>query len=48
MRRMQEAGELRPEADVTELADLTVAAIPGGLLLAQVVRHAMNQNLMRF
>lgn len=45
---MQEAGELRPDADVTEPADLTMAAIQVGLLLAQVVRHALNQNPMRF
>ncbi|MBZ6177167.1 TetR/AcrR family transcriptional regulator [Streptomyces olivaceus] len=38
LRRMQEAGELRPETDVTELADLTMAAVQGGLLLAQVRR----------
>ncbi|WP_063736214.1 TetR family transcriptional regulator C-terminal domain-containing protein [Streptomyces sp. RTd22] len=38
LRRMQESGELRPDADVTELADLTMAAIQGGLLLAQVRR----------
>jgi hypothetical protein len=38
LRRMQESGELRPDADVTELADLTMAAIQGGLLLAQIRR----------
>ncbi|MFF1281988.1 TetR/AcrR family transcriptional regulator [Streptomyces sp. NPDC058299] len=42
LRRMQESGELRPQADVTELADLTMAAIQGGLLLAQV-RRAPDQ-----
>jgi TetR/AcrR family transcriptional repressor of nem operon len=39
LRRMQERGEIRPEADVTELADLTMAAIQGGLLLAQLRRN---------
>lgn len=38
LRRMQESGGLRPDVDVTELADLTMAAIQGGLLLAQVRR----------
>ncbi|MFB4301001.1 TetR/AcrR family transcriptional regulator [Actinomadura sp. NTSP31] len=42
LRRMQEAGELCPDVDVTELADLTMAAIQGGLLLAQV-RRAPDQ-----
>lgn len=42
LHRMQESGELRPDADVTELADLTMAAIQGGLLLAQV-RRAPDQ-----
>ncbi|MFE8957374.1 MULTISPECIES: hypothetical protein [Streptomyces] len=36
------SGELRPDADVTELADLTTAAIQGGLLLDQV-RRAPDQ-----
>jgi TetR/AcrR family transcriptional regulator, transcriptional repressor for nem operon len=36
LRRMQERGEIRPEVDVTELADLTMASIQGGLLLAQL------------
>lgn len=36
--RMQENGELDAEADVIELADLTMASIQGGLLLAQVRR----------
>jgi TetR/AcrR family transcriptional repressor of nem operon len=35
---MQEAGELRPDVDVTEPADLTMAAIQGGLLPAQIRR----------
>jgi AcrR family transcriptional regulator len=38
LRRMQESGELLPDVDVTELADLTMAAIQGGLLLAQIRR----------
>ncbi|RJQ84690.1 TetR/AcrR family transcriptional regulator [Amycolatopsis panacis] len=38
LRQMQESGELRADSDVTELADLTMAAIQGGLLLAQVRR----------
>jgi TetR/AcrR family transcriptional repressor of nem operon len=38
LRRMQESGELLPDVDVTDLADLTMAAIQGGLLLAQIRR----------
>ncbi|GAA2534474.1 TetR/AcrR family transcriptional regulator [Winogradskya humida] len=38
LRRMQESGDLLPNVNVTELADLTMAAIQGGLLLAQVRR----------
>lgn len=40
--RMQERGEIGADADVVELADLTMAAIQGGLLLAQV-RHDPGQ-----
>jgi TetR/AcrR family transcriptional regulator, transcriptional repressor for nem operon len=36
--RMQDRGELRPEASVPALADVTMAAIQGGLLLTQVRR----------
>jgi TetR/AcrR family transcriptional regulator, transcriptional repressor for nem operon len=36
--RMQERGDLRPEASVESLADTTMAAIQGGLLLTQVRR----------
>lgn len=36
--RMQERGEIGVDVDVVELADLTMAAIQGGLLLAQVRR----------
>jgi TetR/AcrR family transcriptional repressor of nem operon len=36
--RMRERGELRADADVDALADLTMAAIQGGLLLTQVRR----------
>lgn len=36
--RMQERGELRPDASVQVLADITMAAIQGGLLLTQVRR----------
>ncbi|WP_306215400.1 TetR/AcrR family transcriptional regulator [Actinoplanes sp. RD1] len=36
--RMQQRGELAVGADVVELADLTMAAIQGGLLLAHVRR----------
>lgn len=36
--RMQEEGRLDPDTDVIELADLTMAAIQGGLLLAQIRR----------
>jgi hypothetical protein len=35
---MRERGELRADADVDALADLTMAAIQGGLLLTQVRR----------
>jgi AcrR family transcriptional regulator len=38
LHRMRESGRLRPDTNVTELADLTMAAIQGGLLLAQVRR----------
>jgi tetracycline repressor-like protein len=38
LRRMQESGELLPDVDVTEPADLTMAAIQGGLLLTQIRR----------
>jgi TetR/AcrR family transcriptional repressor of nem operon len=36
--RMQERSELRPDASVETLADITMAAIQGGLLLTQVRR----------
>ncbi|MBS1676303.1 MAG: TetR/AcrR family transcriptional regulator [Actinobacteria bacterium] len=36
--RMQANGRLNADADVVELADLTMAAIQGGILLAQVRR----------
>ena len=36
--RMQVRGELRPDASVESLADITMAAIQGGLLLTQVRR----------
>ena len=36
--RMQDRGELRPDASVESLADITMAAIQGGLLLTQVRR----------
>jgi TetR/AcrR family transcriptional regulator, transcriptional repressor for nem operon len=36
--RMHDRGELRPEASVQDLADITMAAIQGGLLLTQVRR----------
>jgi TetR/AcrR family transcriptional repressor of nem operon len=36
--RMRERGELRADTDVEELADVTMAAIQGGLLLTQVRR----------
>jgi TetR/AcrR family transcriptional regulator, transcriptional repressor for nem operon len=36
--RMQERGRLRSDADVESLADVTMAAIQGGLLLTQVRR----------
>jgi TetR/AcrR family transcriptional repressor of nem operon len=38
LRRMQDRGELDAEADVTELAIGVVAALQGGLLLAQVAQ----------
>jgi TetR/AcrR family transcriptional repressor of nem operon len=38
LRRMQDRGELDAEADVGELATGVVAALQGGLLLAQVAR----------
>jgi TetR/AcrR family transcriptional repressor of nem operon len=46
--RMRSRGELRPEAPVEHLADITMAAIQGGLLLTQVrrdpeqLRHALD------
>lgn len=36
--RMQARGDLRAGVDVQELADITMAAIQGGLLLTQVRR----------
>ena len=36
--RMRERGELNPAASVQVLADITMAAIQGGLLLTQVRR----------
>lgn len=36
--RMQDRGELRPDASIQTLADITMAAIQGGLLLTQVRR----------
>jgi AcrR family transcriptional regulator len=36
--RMQERGELKPDASVRDLADVIMAAIQGGLLLTQVRR----------
>jgi TetR/AcrR family transcriptional regulator, transcriptional repressor for nem operon len=36
--RMHDRGELRPDASVQALADMTMAAIQGGLLLTQVRR----------
>lgn len=36
--RMQDRGELRPDASAESLADITMAAIQGGLLLTQVRR----------
>ena len=36
--RMQEGGRLRSDANVESLADVTMAAIQGGLLLTQVRR----------
>ena len=38
LNRMRSRGELRPEAPVEDLADITMAAIQGGLLLTQVRR----------
>jgi TetR/AcrR family transcriptional regulator, transcriptional repressor for nem operon len=38
LRRMQERGELNAEADVAELATGVVAALQGGLILAQAAR----------
>jgi TetR/AcrR family transcriptional repressor of nem operon len=38
LNRMQERGELRADASVHNLADITMAAIQGGLLLTQVRR----------
>jgi AcrR family transcriptional regulator len=38
LKRMQDRGELRPDASVERLADTTMAAIQGGLLLTQVRR----------
>jgi TetR/AcrR family transcriptional repressor of nem operon len=40
--RMRSRGELRPEASVEELADITMAAIQGGLLLTQVRRDSQQ------
>ena len=39
LERMQRRGELRPDVSVTDLADITMAAIQGGLLLAQIRRN---------
>jgi TetR/AcrR family transcriptional repressor of nem operon len=36
---MQRRGELRPDVKVADLADITMAAIQGGLLLAQIRRN---------
>jgi TetR/AcrR family transcriptional regulator, transcriptional repressor for nem operon len=38
LRRMQERGELRPEADLDELAYALLAALQGGSLMAQTLR----------
>jgi hypothetical protein len=38
LRRMQDRGELNAEADVAELATGVVAALQGGLILAQAAR----------
>jgi TetR/AcrR family transcriptional regulator, transcriptional repressor for nem operon len=38
LEHMRERGDLRADADIGELADLTMAAIQGGLLLTQVRR----------
>lgn len=40
LRTMQAHGELDPRADLTELATATIAAVQGGLLLAQIRRDA--------
>jgi TetR/AcrR family transcriptional regulator, transcriptional repressor for nem operon len=46
--RMQERGELRPDASVQALADVTMAAIQGGLLLTQVRRDPQQlRNALR-
>jgi hypothetical protein len=37
--RMHDRGELKPDASVEVLADITMAAIQGGLLLTQVRRE---------
>jgi TetR/AcrR family transcriptional repressor of nem operon len=42
LQKMQERGEIAAQTNVVELADLTLAAIQGGLLLAQV-RHDPSQ-----
>ena len=39
LERMQQRGELRADVSITALADLTMAAIQGGLLLAQIRRN---------
>ena len=38
LRRMQDRGALNVEADVAELATVVVAALQGGLILAQAAR----------
>jgi AcrR family transcriptional regulator len=43
--RMQARGELRADVSVTDLADLTMAAMQGGLLLAQVRRDGNQLRL---
>jgi len=47
LRRMQERGELRAEADVDDLALGTLAALQGGLLLTQATRdvHPLEAGL---
>jgi TetR/AcrR family transcriptional regulator, transcriptional repressor for nem operon len=45
LRRMQSRGEIRADASVTDLADLTMAAMQGGLLLAQVRRDGNQLRL---